>query len=144
MGIFRKIGDGVKDGVQETKFKADQFMRIQQVQSEIRTLDHEIVMVRDQIGQAAFMLFKNGTLTQEELKDFCQKIYDNSEIIAQKLKQIENIRAEKFLNTTPLPAQPAIGIFCPNCGQNLPVGAEFCANCGQKLIEQKPPDNSST
>lgn len=27
----------------------------------------------------------------------------------------------------------ATGIFCPNCGTKLPVGAKFCMNCGQSL-----------
>jgi hypothetical protein len=139
------IFDRLKQGVDVTKFKADQLLRINRVQGEIGNLRGEIQQVRVKIASAAIELHKQSALSYPELEELCVGI-DQLEIqIAEKEQLIASIRAEvppQMPSATP-PSTMATNP-CPHCRFNVPVGAAFCPNCGQAIPQPSEPMGAAT
>lgn len=127
------IYDRLKHGVDVTKFKADQAMRIREIQSEIDSVRRDISFFRDQIATAALNLYQEGAITDEKLVGLCLKIGELNEQIELKDNLIASIRAELPPQIPQTPSQP--GIPCPNCHANVQIGSQFCTNCGNEMPE---------
>ena len=130
------IFDRLKHGVDVTKFKADQLLRVNRVQGEIGDLRREIFGVREKIADAVIDLHKQNTLSHSELEDLCIAIDKVDAQIAEKEALIANIRSEVPPQPVAYPpsAIPATSTTpCPNCHFNAPVGAAFCPNCGKPI-----------
>jgi hypothetical protein len=128
--------DRFKHGVDVTKFKADQLIRINRVQSEIDDIRRQISDVRVQIASTALDLHKQGTLSNEELRNLCINIDDLKRQIENKEILISDIRAEGIPigpTTSYQPVNP-----CPNCYYDVPFGAAFCTNCGNQMPQEIP------
>lgn len=136
--------DRIKHGVDLTKFKADQAMRVRQVQGEIEELRREITVIREQIASATLQLHQEGVIANPELEEFCVKIDQVSEQIEAKDNLIAAIRIEE----PPRIAQPTNQYTpvtpCPHCNFNVPVGAVFCTNCGNAIPSPAVPDPISS
>jgi hypothetical protein len=132
------IVDRLKHGVDLTKFKADQLMRINRVQGEIDGLRQQIAAIQRQLGVTAIEIHNRGELTNKELEDLCLQIDGLNQAIAGKDAMITTIRAE----IPPQYVQPAAyapGIPCQSCGFPVPPGADFCPNCGRPTPKPPPP-----
>ncbi len=143
--------DQLRHGVDVTKFKADQALRINRVQNEIGGLRRDILGIREKIADAVLQLHKQNALSYSELEEMCASIDQIDLRIAEKEAQINSIRAE----VPPQTARPSMPTYqpsaptapgtprnpCPNCMFDAPIGAAFCPNCG-KSIPQQPPDQS--
>lgn len=148
MPLFGRL----KHGVDVTKFKADQLLRINRVQGEIGDLRREILGVREKITNAVIDLHKQSTLSYPELQELCIAIDKIESQIAEKERQIASIRAEvppQPVAYPPAPIPAASTNPCPNCHFAAPVGAAFCPNCGKPMpapsetISAEPASNSS-
>ena len=132
MSIFNQF----KHGVDVTKFKADQLLRVNRVQSEIDGIKPKIAEMYIRIGHTAFSLHQQGKLSDQELVQLCAVIDDLNRQIAEKETQISAIRGEQ----PPQGAQPSFqaAILCPNCNQPVSKGSLFCMNCGSQLPKTCP------
>jgi predicted nucleic acid-binding Zn-ribbon protein len=95
------ILDQLRRGVDTARSKADQMMRINRVQGEIKGIQREIQAVREKIADGVLDLHQQGALSHQELEDLCVEIDGFNTQIAEKEAQITNIRAE-----TPPEAEP--------------------------------------
>jgi hypothetical protein len=132
MGIFNQF----KHGVDVTKFKADQLLRINRIQSEIDGLKPKIAEMHIRIGHTAYGLHQQGKLMDQELVQLCAVIDDLNRQIAEKEMLIAATRDEQ----PPQVQQPSFqaAILCPSCNQPVSKGALFCMNCGGQLPKTCP------
>jgi hypothetical protein len=142
MTIFNQF----KHGVDITKFKADQLLRINRVQSEIDSLRPEITDIKLQIGETAYSLHQQGQLQNTDLQELCRDIDEVYQQIAEKERQIGAIREEKPPQG-PQVSQPS-GPLCQTCHNPYSKGALFCMHCGSPVPKTCPqcgtliPDNA--
>ena len=130
-------------GVETARFKADQLIRVNRVQSEIDQLRREIVSQRQKIADLTLELYKVGTLHQTELSAVCQMVASLSAQIETREGQITHIKAESLDG---MPMAGPVGEQCPHCRSALAPGAEFCGNCGKPVPTEtrEQPDTTST
>ena len=94
--------DQLRRGVDTARSKADQLMRINRVQGEIKRIRRDIQAVRKKIADGVIELHQKGSLSHQELEDLCVEIDGFNAQIAEKEAQIDSIRTE-----TPTEAPPA-------------------------------------
>jgi hypothetical protein len=146
--------DSLKRAANETKFKADQMLRVQRVQNDIAGVHQQLTVMRDRIGGKALELHQQGALSIPELEELCDGVDALYAQIAQKESQIAAIKAEQFPSAAPAPQQgfqqqgyppqqqgfqqqpqyappPQVAMkTCPNCHAAVPGPAMFCTTCG--------------
>jgi hypothetical protein len=151
--------DSLKKGANLAKFKADQMLREQRVQSEIGSINQQLNALKDRLAAAVLEQHKNGPLGMPELDDLCAQADALTGQIAQKEAQIAAIRAEQAPGQAPPPqpgyppapagypaqqgypppaAAPATKA-CPNCGASVAASAGFCTTCGYSFQAAPPP-----
>jgi hypothetical protein len=125
-----------KHGVDVTKFKADQLLRINRVQSEIDGIKPKIAEMHVRIGHSAYALHQQGDLANQELVDLCAAIDDLNRQVAEKEMLIVAIREEQ----PPQGPQPVVqsGMLCSKCQNPVSKGAVFCMVCGNPLPKTCP------
>ena len=132
------ILDRLKYGVDVSKYKADQLLRINRVQNEIDLLNRDIAQIQKKITSKAIELHQIGNLANPELEQICLEIDEINRQIRDKLVLIASIRNEEppkyFDPSTSQAANP-----CPKCGFDIPITAVFCPNCGHTVIREAPP-----
>ena len=126
--------DRMKHGVDVTKFKADQVLRVRRVESEINELRRQISDVRAQIASTTLALYDQAALQNPELQKLCRAIDDLKAQIATKESLIEAIRAEEAPISPQISYQPVNP--CPKCYAEIPPGTTFCTNCGYRLPQE--------
>jgi hypothetical protein len=95
--------DRLKQAANETKFKADQLLRVQRVQNEIAGVHQQLSAMRDRIGGRVLEMHQQGALGVPELEEMCAGADALVAQIAQKEAQIAAIKAEQ----PPMGAAPA-------------------------------------
>lgn len=133
------IFDRLKHGVDVTKFKADQLMRINRVQGEIDTLRQNIAQIQKNIYTKAYDLHQAGSLANPELENFCLLIDDIYHKIRDKENDIAIIRTEDVPKYIPPPIVSSVANPCPECGFDIPSTAAFCPNCGHTIRDDSVP-----
>ena len=86
--------DQLRRGVATARSKANQKMRINRVQGEIKGIRREIQAVREKIADGVIELHQKGDLSHQELADLCTEIDGLNAQITEKEAQIASIRAE--------------------------------------------------
>ena len=135
--------DRFKHGVDLTKFKADQALRIRDVEGEISGLRRDISAVRERIATTALNLHQEGPVANSELEELCLQVDQLLEQIGAKENLIASIRIEEPPQIPEQATQDYPGYPCPNCSFKVPVGAKFCTNCGQSIPEPSPPSEAA-
>jgi len=133
-----------KHGVDLTKFKADQALRIRDIEGEINNLRRDISGIREQIASRALKLHQEGAIANEELEALCLQIDQVLEQIGSKENLIESIRIEQPPQIPATMPQDYPGSPCPNCSFKVPVGAKFCTNCGHVMPEPEIESESAS
>ncbi len=150
--MFDKFKQSLNQTVNSTKFKADQLLKINNIQGEIGGLQREANTVREQIASTVVELHQRGALPVPELEGLCAQVEALLAQVAEKQRQIEAIRAEPMPGQAPAaapqqpvyPAQPAPvpapypnqvasavdTKVCPTCQATVPGVVVFCPNCG--------------
>ena len=90
------FADRFKQGVDTAKFKADQMLRANRVQSEINDVRREISAIRENIVNTVIQLHKQNTLTQVELEQLCASVDQKESLIAEKEALVASIKAESM------------------------------------------------
>jgi predicted nucleic acid-binding Zn-ribbon protein len=86
--------DSLRKGADTAKAKADQMMRINRAQGEIKGIQREIQAEREKIADGVIELHQQGALSDQGLTDLCTAIEGLKSQIAEKETEIESIRAE--------------------------------------------------
>jgi rRNA maturation endonuclease Nob1 len=125
-----------KHGVDVTKFKADQLLRINRIQSEIDGLRPKISEMHIRIANTAYELHQQGKLMNSELVELCAAIDDINRQMAEKESLINAIREEQPPQGVQTSAQATN--ICPNCRNPFSKGTLFCMHCGSPLPKTCP------
>ena len=125
--------DRIKQGGDATKFKADQLIRVQRVQSEISSINKEIEYAKDRLANLAIDLHQRGELADQRIEEVCLQIDQLLLQIAEKNNQIASIRAEELPQAAPTSSTTRIMKVCPNCKASVAIGALFCSECGNEM-----------
>lgn len=133
--------DRFKHGVDVTKFKADQLMRINRIQGEIDSLQQNISRLYNKIAVTTVELHKKDVLANSELVDLCVAIDRLDESILEKRKNIAAIREEEAPQFASLTVGRGPINPCPQCNSDVPIGAEYCPNCGNRMPTIESPSN---
>jgi hypothetical protein len=135
--IFMSIFDRMKHGVDKTKFKADQLLRINTAQGELGAIRQNVARVNQQIALKVYELHKKGIALPQELIDLCIAEDNLNLQITQKEAQIEAIRNEEGPQYIPTVQGTYALNPCPACGFDVPPEGVFCSNCGFSMPEKK-------
>ena len=127
-----------------TKFKADQALRIREVEGEISGVRRDIAGVREQIASTALKLHQESPIANQELEELCLQVDQLLEQIGTKENLIESIRIEEPPQIPEQAPQDYPGYPCPNCSFKVPLGAKFCTNCGQSMPESSPSSEATS
>jgi hypothetical protein len=127
-----------QQGAKRASFEADKLQRTLKVQNTIGNLRSQIRKETMHLGETALRLYREGTLTEEELKVIAEAIESLEAQVAEKETELAQIKAETFPEPKEEPratGQPGGRQICPNCGQKLPDGMRFCTHCGTPLSD---------
>lgn len=150
--MFDKFKQSLNQTVNSTKFKADQLLKINNIQGEIGGLQREATTVREQIANTVVELHQRGALPVPELEGLCAQVEALMAQAAAKQHLIEAIRAEPMPGQAPAAVPPQQGYpqqpapmpvpypnapsatagtkACPTCQATVPAAVVFCPNCG--------------
>lgn len=134
--IFNRL----RSGAGKAAFEADKLRRIQSVQLKIRSLNQETEKEYNRVGQTAYSLYQKGEINQPELKAACGRLAAIFAQIRAYDREIEEIRAEEFLETA---STIQYGHICPNGHGQIDLQNNFCQICGAKAIDVPPPSGAA-
>jgi len=123
MGFFDKVKDAAGKGAA----KAEDLAKIGKLKFEIMTLNSRIKDKKCLMGEKAYSLFKEGKITEPQLKDFVGDIDIMLGQIKEKESAIEKIGPRKAEDSG-----PAV-LMCKKCNKPVNKGEVFCSNCGSKI-----------
>lgn len=139
--LFDRIRSGAEQAAGKAAFEADKLRRVTALQGKIRSLKGDFEKNLVETGQTAFSLYqKEQIVGPEALRQACAQLADIQAQITANEQQIEEIRAETFVEPQ---ANPQYGRLCPNGHGAIPAQDNFCQECGAKAIEVPPPQAGS-
>lgn len=118
---------GLRTRADRAAFEASKLMRLQRVQLEQRSREHERREYLEQLGAATWQLYEQGRISEPELVGLCHEVQTATHEIAELEKTAAHVRSEQAGNSEQ-PATPP----CPGCGQMPRPGAVFCSHCGRR------------
>lgn len=87
------VMDNIIVGVRKASEKAADSVKVMEVKHEISKLESANKKIMPQLSQVAWELYEQGTLKVPQLTALCDEIASNNDLIAEKRKKIEEIRA---------------------------------------------------
>jgi RNA polymerase subunit RPABC4/transcription elongation factor Spt4 len=104
--MFDKFKQTLNQTVSSTKFKADQLIKINNIQTEIAGIQRDAGGVREQIANMVVELHQRGALPVPELEPLCAQLEGLLAQIMEKTHMIEAIKAEPVPGQAPQPQVP--------------------------------------
>ena len=135
-GLFDKIRHSANKATRMAAFEAEKLRRTTTVQATIRTLKSEVERTTQEVGRVTLKLYKDGSITQSELAQICERAVSLQEQVAANEAELEAIRAEVFTDSE---VSAQYGRVCPNGHGPLPAQDNFCQVCGAPATEVSPP-----
>ncbi|GEM_PF-2624626 len=129
--------DSVKRGAARAAAEADRLVRLNRAEAAIELLRSEHTQSLQHLGAAAYDLFRQGRLPQEQLLDLAQAVFESEQRLREKEREIAEIRRE----TAAVDSRPvaSYGHLCPRCRIRLPLDAAFCPECGGQAVDVARP-----
>ncbi len=130
MGFFDKVKDAAGKGAA----KAEDLAKIGKLKFEIIALNSRIKDKKSMLGEKAYTLFKNGALTEPEIKNFADDIDNMLAQIKEKEAAVEKLNPKKS------EAEPAAGDTQKDgcvCGSHLSGEMKYCPQCGAEVLRCK-------
>ena len=123
------LKESASHAVNIAKWKIDNEMRQNDARKKLRLTKQKETQRKSQMAEFVYVLFTQGKIENELIKEKCVEIQELGELANQQEKDILEIKAE----TPPAEIKKtnlglSSGIACPNC--NTIVPARFCPNCG--------------
>jgi hypothetical protein len=134
MGFFDKLKDAAGKGAA----KAEDLAKIGKLKFEIMTLNSRIKDKKGELGEKAYSLFKEGVISEPQLKGFVDEIDNMLGQIKEKESAIEKISPEKAEESATQKNEcincGTETLLCANCKKTIKKGDAFCGNCGTKIV----------
>jgi len=144
--MFDSFKKSVGQAAAVTKWKADQLVRQNKVQSEISNLKHQVGGARDQIAGAVLDMRQRGEALPPDLEPVCANIDGLMAQLAEAEARLAAINAEQAPGAAPAvsaaapaPVVSAATKVCPNCHSTIPAAAMFCTTCGYNFAAAPAP-----
>ena len=123
------------------KWKADQQMRLLKNQNQVRDLEGQMKTQKARLADAAWALYAEQRLSEDELKEICAAMVQLQEQIHQQQVLQEAIKNEQLpdqtYSATPVSStQASVGVthnLCPNCRNSIELQWKVCPRCGTQL-----------
>jgi hypothetical protein len=153
----QKIGKGIS----RVSWEADKLRRANAKQGEINTLKQSRDQVIVDFSNTVLTMYRQGTLTDPQLRQYCERILELEREMTTKSAELEQIRDEMYPGapdaragmgnsagtTANQPSGASAGsaagagragraagtVPCPTCGEPVRAQALYCNKCGTKL-----------
>lgn len=136
MAMFDSLKDTLNKGVAAVSVKSESLVESSRVKTAIGNAQKKLESEKAALGVRFYQSWKEGKASVELFADDFARIQGIEGEIAGLNARLAQIKAEedKILGSAQKPAAPAVpaasGVFCTNCGKNLPAGSRFCDECG--------------
>ncbi len=126
------IMEKVNELAQTVGDKANELVEYGRLNAQIYSENSEVETLKKQIGEACFGKYRAGDVLDPELENLCRQIERHKRSIAEKQRQMHQMKADAAAERQ----RPAAGEagFCPYCGAALVPDASFCPKCGRKTV----------
>lgn len=150
----QKIGKGIN----RVSWEADKLRRANAKQGEMNTLKQDRDQVILDFSNTVLTMYRQGSITDPQLRQYCERILDIEQTMTTKAAELEQIRSEMYpgapdarssmggaANSASASssanqssgagrASRATGTTpCPTCGEPVRARALYCNKCGTKL-----------
>ncbi len=150
----QKIGKGIS----RVSWEADKLRRANAKQGELNTLKQDRDQVVLDCSNTVLTMYRQGSITDPQLRQYCERILDIEQTMTTKAAELEVIRSEMYPGApdarssaggaanpaaTGGAANQASGAGragratgttpCPTCGEPVRSRALYCNKCGTKL-----------
>lgn len=148
----QKIGKGIS----RVSWEADKLRRANAKQGEVNKLKEERDQVVVDFSNTVLTMYRQGTLTDPQLRQYCERILEIEREMTTKSAELEQIRDEMYpgapdaragtnagSRTANQPPRASAGagragnaagtMPCPTCGEPVRAQALYCNKCGTKL-----------
>lgn len=154
----QKIGKGIN----RVSWEADKLRRSNAKQGEMNSLKQDRDQVILDFSNTVLTMYRQGSITDPQLRKYCERILDLEQNMTTKAAELEQIRSEMYPGApdarsgaggttnqgTPFDSanQPpgtaggagnagrgAATVVCPTCGELVRTKALYCNKCGTKM-----------
>lgn len=123
--LFDKVKQGVEKGISAVNLKSKEVMSSIKGKMEIETLQKQIAVATTELGETVYAMTTQQNFDQEEIREQCAGISLLKNQLAEKEKELEQIRIE---------TGAAMGkTYCSQCKAEIDENAQFCPHCGTKV-----------
>ena len=121
------------DGLRSQLSEVERRRRINQMTSEIQTLQTESKQLTEALGLQTLSLYTTQRIDHPELAKLCERI-----------EELHGAIAEKRAVLTELKAQAASApSTCPKCGAKVAANSDYCPKCGAPSAPPQPTKTQS-
>lgn len=147
----QKIGKGIN----RVSWEADKLRRANAKQGELNTLKQDRDQVILDFSNTVLTMYRQGSITDPQLRQYCERILDIEQSMTTKAAELEQIRSEMYpgapdaranmggsansasasssVNQSPGAGRGTGMTPCPTCGEPVRTRALYCNKCGTKL-----------
>ncbi|HLV99551.1 MAG TPA: zinc ribbon domain-containing protein [Ktedonobacterales bacterium] len=147
----QKIGKGIN----RVSWEADKLRRANAKQGELNTLKQDRDQVILDFSNTVLTMYRQGSITDPQLRQYCERILDIEQSMTTKAAELEQIRSEMYpgapdaranmggsansasasssVNQSPEAGRGTGMTPCPTCGEPVRTRALYCNKCGTKL-----------
>jgi RNA polymerase subunit RPABC4/transcription elongation factor Spt4 len=110
-------------GLRSQWSEVDRRRRINQLSSQVKTLQTEMKQLTEALGLQTLSLYDAGKISNPELARLCERIGELRGEIKERRSELTDLKAQ----TASSSAQ------CPQCQAEVAANAEFCPKCGTRV-----------
>jgi RNA polymerase subunit RPABC4/transcription elongation factor Spt4 len=110
-------------GIRNQWTEVDRRRRINQLNSQVKTLQTEMKQLTEALGLQTLSLFDAGKISNPELARLCERIGELRTEIQERRSELNNLKAQAVTASSQ----------CPKCQAEVPATAEFCPKCGTRV-----------
>ncbi len=124
----------ISKGLTTINVKTSNFMKQNEINTYISTLENEIKDLKFQIGDMMYSAKANGTNCDEDVAKLLDTIQEKYALIDEQNKEKQELaEKEKQILGNAGAAAPAQVKYCTKCGHPNEMAYKFCEKCGNPL-----------
>lgn len=124
----------ISKGLTTINVKTSNFMKQNEINTYISTLENEIKDLKFQIGDMMYSAKTNDTNCDEEVAKLLDAIQEKYTLIDEQNKEKQELaeKEKQILGSAGAPAQAQMK-YCTKCGHPNEMAYKFCEKCGNPL-----------